>query len=107
MPKTFHLISIFPEVFESYFGVGVLGRAQKKGLIQIKCYDLRDFAHDKHRSVDDTPYGGGPGMVMKVEPIFECVQKIKNDISQSREELKKEKKGKGKFQEKTTAGKQK
>lgn len=93
MPKTFHLISIFPEVFESYFGVGVLGRAQKKGLIQIKCYDLRDFAHDKHRSVDDTPYGGGPGMVMKIEPIFDCVQKIKNDISQSiqsEKEIKKE-----------------
>ncbi len=107
MPKTFHLISIFPEVFESYFGVGVLGRAQKKGLIQIKCYDLRDFAHDKHRSVDDTPYGGGPGMVMKVEPIFECVQKIKNDISQSREELKKEKKGKGKVPRKNNRRKTK
>jgi len=77
----FHLISIFPEVFKFYFQVGVLGRAQKKKLLKINLYNLRDFTKDKHRTVDDTPYGGGPGMVMKVEPIFECVQKIKADIA--------------------------
>ncbi len=90
MPITFHLVSIFPKVFDSYFKMGVLGRAQKKGLVKIKQYNLRDFTYDKHQSVDDSPYGGGPGMVMKVEPIFKCVQKIKNDIFQSEKQFKKD-----------------
>jgi tRNA (guanine37-N1)-methyltransferase len=74
---TFHIITIFPDIFESYFSESIIGRAQKEGLIDIEIYNLRDYAEDKHKTVDDTPYGGGAGMVMKVEPIFKAVQDIK------------------------------
>ncbi len=74
---TFHIITIFPEIFNSYFKEGVLRRAQLKKKIKIKIYNLRDFTEDKHRTVDDRPFGGGPGMVLKVEPILKAVNKIK------------------------------
>lgn len=74
---TFHIITIFPEIFDSYFSESIIGRAQKEGLIDIKIYNLRDYTKDKHKTVDDTPYGGGAGMVMKVEPIFAAVENIK------------------------------
>ena len=77
---TFHIITIFPEVFSQYFSVGVLGRGKKKGVVDFKIYDLRDFALDKHRKVDDAPFGGGPGMVLKIEPIFRALEKIKTDL---------------------------
>ena len=77
---TFHLVSIFPEVFPAYFVAGVLGRGQKKGKLDFRFYDLREFAQNKHRKVDDTPFGGGPGMVLKIEPIFEVLKKIKKDL---------------------------
>lgn len=69
----FDIVSIFPESFHSYFSSSILARAQKKGLIDIRLYNLRDFAVDKRRTVDDKPYGGGPGMIFKVEPIFKAV----------------------------------
>lgn len=74
----FDIITIFPRIFDSYFSESIVGRAQKGGLIGIKIRNLRDWAKDKHKTVDDTPYGGGPGMVMKVEPIYKCVNSIKN-----------------------------
>lgn len=77
---TFHIISIFPEAFESYFGVGVISRAIKEKKIKLELYNLRDFTKDKHKKVDDAPYGGGPGMVMSVQPIFDCVDFIKKDL---------------------------
>lgn len=73
----FDIISLFPESFESYFGVSILKRAREKQLITIETHQLRDFAHDKHKTVDDTPYGGGAGMVLKVEPIAECLEHVK------------------------------
>ena len=73
----FDIISLFPEGFDSYFGVSMLKRASDKGLIQIVTHQLRDYAHDKHKTVDDTPYGGGAGMVLKVEPIAECIEAVK------------------------------
>ena len=73
----FNIISIFPHIFGSYFDESMVKRAQKKGLIGINIINLRDYAKDKHKTVDDTPYGGGPGMVMKVEPIYKCIQKLK------------------------------
>ena len=73
----FDIITIFPKIFDSYFGESILKRAQKKGLIEIGVHDLRQWTSDKHRSVDDSPYGGGPGMVMKVEPIFKAVAALK------------------------------
>ena len=72
----FDIISIFPESFMSYFGVSMLKRAQEDGLIEIYTHNLRDFAHDKHKTVDDTPYGGGAGMVLKVEPLVEAIETV-------------------------------
>lgn len=77
---TFHIITIFPEVFAQYFSVGVLGRGKKKELLDFKIYDLREFTLDRHKKVDDTPFGGGPGMVLKIEPIFRALEKIKKDL---------------------------
>lgn len=73
----FDIISLFPESFSSYFGVSILKRAVEKNLIDIHTHQLRDFAHDKHKTVDDTPYGGGAGMVLKVEPIDEALAHVK------------------------------
>ncbi len=73
----FDIITIFPKILDSYFKESILKRAIKSGLIEIKTHNLRDFTSDKHHKVDDTPYGGGPGMVFKVEPIVKAVAKIK------------------------------
>ena len=73
----FDIITIFPQILDSYFGESLLKKAQDKGLISIKTHNLRDFTDDKHRKVDDSPYGGGPGMVLKFEPIMKAVQKLK------------------------------
>ncbi len=75
--KQFHVITIFPAVIDSYTSESILGRAQKNNLIDVKAHDLREFATDKHRTLDDTPYGGGPGMLMKIEPIERALKKIK------------------------------
>jgi tRNA (guanine37-N1)-methyltransferase len=75
--KQFDIISIFPDMIEPYTSVSILGRAQKKKLIVIHAHDLRDWATDKHHTVDDTPYGGGAGMVMKVEPFEKAVADVK------------------------------
>jgi tRNA (guanine37-N1)-methyltransferase len=73
----FDIITIFPEIFNSYFNESIIKRAQEKKLVKIKVHNLRDFTNDKRNSVDDKPYGGGPGMVMMVEPILKAVKKIK------------------------------
>ncbi|OGH71021.1 MAG: tRNA (guanosine(37)-N1)-methyltransferase TrmD [Candidatus Magasanikbacteria bacterium RIFCSPHIGHO2_02_FULL_51_14] len=70
----FNIITIFPNLIADYCNESILGRAQKEKLISVEAIDLRDFTTDKHRTVDDTPYGGGAGMVMKVEPIFRALQ---------------------------------
>jgi tRNA (guanine37-N1)-methyltransferase len=75
----FDIITIFPNIFNSYFNESIIGRAKKNGLIQIEAHDLRDWTDDNHKSVDDRPFGGGPGMVMMVEPIYKAVKKIKDD----------------------------
>ena len=77
----FDIVTIFPEIFsskggDSYFDIGILARAQKNKLIEINVHNLRDYAQDKHKTVDDTPYGGGVGMVFKVEPIYKVLAKI-------------------------------
>lgn len=77
----FDIITIFPEVFGAYFNESILKRAQEKKLIEIKTHNLRDYTEDKHKTVDDKPFGGGAGMVMKVEPIYKAVQKLKNQKS--------------------------
>lgn len=72
----FDLFSIFPDSFTSYFQASILKRAQEAGLISITTYDIRAFSTDKHSKVDDTPYGGGAGMVMMVEPFDRALQSI-------------------------------
>ena len=72
----FDIHSIFPESFESYFQASIVRRAQEAGLITIKAHDVRAFSTDKHQKVDDTPYGGGAGMVMAVEPFDRALQSI-------------------------------
>ncbi len=79
MKAGFDIITIFPEIFSSYLGESILQRALEKHLIDIKIYNLRDFSENKHKTVDDYPYGGGPGMVMKIEPIFNAIGSIKSD----------------------------
>ena len=79
----FNIITIFPDLISDYCDESILGRAQREKIIEVKTVDLRDFTEDKHRSVDDTPYGGGAGMVMKVEPIF-CALQFVRAISKSR-----------------------
>lgn len=76
----FHIITIFPEIFSSYINESIVKRAKESKAIDIKIYNLRDYTENKHKTVDDLPYGGGPGMVLKVEPIFKCVNDIKNKI---------------------------
>jgi tRNA (guanine37-N1)-methyltransferase len=73
---TFHVLTIFPEFFRGPFEHGVIERAQRAGLIQIKVHDLRTWTLDRHRTVDDRPFGGGEGMVLKPGPIFEAVESI-------------------------------
>ncbi len=80
---TFHIITIFPKIFDSYFNESIVKRARKNKLVEVKIHNLRDFASDKHRTTDDTPYGGGAGMVMKIEPIYRCLEKIKSEIQKS------------------------
>ncbi len=78
---TFHIITIFPKIFTSYFHESIIKRAQDKKLIKIKIYNLRDWTTDKHKSVDDAPFGGGAGMLMKIEPLYLAIKNIKTTIN--------------------------
>ncbi len=73
----FHILTLFPEFFDSPFKVSLLGKAIKDGLVQTRFYQLRDFAEGKHKIVDDRPFGGGPGMILKPEPLFKALEYIK------------------------------
>jgi tRNA (guanine37-N1)-methyltransferase len=75
----FNVITIFPDIFDCYFQKSIVKRAQEKNLAQINVHNLRDFTEDKHRVVDEPPYGGGPGMVLKVEPIYKAVEAVKSE----------------------------
>ena len=74
----FDIITIFPKIFDSYFNESIIKRAQQKNLVKINVHDLRDYTFDKHKTVDDRPYGGGSGMVLMVEPIKKAVKDIKS-----------------------------
>jgi tRNA (guanine37-N1)-methyltransferase len=76
----FHIITIFPDIFSSYFNQSIIKRAQMSGIIKIKIYNLRDWTEDKHKTVDDAPYGGGAGMVIKIEPLYRSIMDIKERI---------------------------
>lgn len=85
----FDIVTIFPEALRPYLDASILGRAQEKKLIKTNLVDLRDFSADRHHKVDDRAYGGGPGMVLKIEPIYKAVKFLKS------------KAGKGKIKSKT------
>lgn len=70
------IITIFPSAFDSVFNFSIIKRAQSKGLAEIHLHNLRDYSVDKHRKVDDYPFGGGAGMVMMIEPIYRCIQSL-------------------------------
>ncbi|WP_444941115.1 tRNA (guanosine(37)-N1)-methyltransferase TrmD [Microbulbifer sp. ZKSA004] len=74
MTKRIALVSIFPEMFAALTEYGVSGRAVKDGLLEVRCWNPRDFTSDRHRTVDDRPYGGGPGMVMLAEPLYQALE---------------------------------
>jgi len=73
----FDVVTIFPAMFGPVFQHGVIGRAVERGIIEVLAHDLRDHTHDRHRQVDDMPFGGGPGMVMKPEPVIEAVEALR------------------------------
>jgi len=73
----FKIISIFPDIFNSYLEDSIIKRAIERKIVKIEKYNLRDWTSDKHRTVDDTPYGGGAGMLMKIEPLYKALKDIK------------------------------
>jgi tRNA (guanine37-N1)-methyltransferase len=80
----FDVVTLFPELFRVVSELGVTGRALGRGIAELRLWNPRDFTHDLHRTVDDRPYGGGPGMVMKVEPLRDAIQAARAQVPQSR-----------------------
>ena len=80
----FDIVSIFPGMFEYPFGDSIIQRAREEGLLDLRVHDLRDYSLNKHRKVDDTPFGGGVGMVMNVEPIARVITAIKKEVPETR-----------------------
>ena len=74
---TINVVTLFPEVFEGPLRVSILGRAAERGVVRYRVVQLRDYTHDRHKTVDDSPYGGGAGMVLKPEPFFEAVEDLR------------------------------
>ncbi len=75
------ILTLFPEMFASVFDHGVIGRARERGIVEVGIHDIRDYAHDRHRTVDDHAFGGGPGMVMKPEPLAEAINVVRQAAS--------------------------
>ncbi len=73
----FHILTIFPEMFKGFLNESILKKAQGKGVIEIQIHDIRDYSTNKHKKVDDTPYGGGAGMVFTPQPLFDCIEAVK------------------------------
>lgn len=73
----FGMVTLFPEMFRAVTGFGITGRAVERDLVRLECWNPRDFTHDRHRTVDDSPYGGGPGMVLKAEPVLAAIRAAK------------------------------
>ena len=80
----FDIVSIFPGMFESPFGDSIIQRAREEGLLDIRVHDLRDYSLNKHKKVDDAPFGGGVGMVMNVEPIARAITAVKKEVPETR-----------------------
>ena len=76
MTMRIDIITLFPELCEAVMGESIVGRARKKGAIEVYCHQLREYTYDKHNRVDDTPYGGGMGMLLMAEPIADCFEHV-------------------------------
>lgn len=75
-------MTLFPELVSTVLGESIIGRAQKNELIELRCYNIRDYSLDKHRKTDDTPFGGGMGMVMTCQPIFDCFDAVSKNVKE-------------------------
>ncbi len=75
-----NVLTLFPQMFEGLLSCSIINRARERGLVDISLHDIRAYTHDKHHTVDDYPYGGGAGMVLKPEPVFEAVESIKAEV---------------------------
>ena len=80
----FEILTIFPNIFDSYLNESLIKRGIKNGIIKISAHDIREYSKDRHNKVDDKPYGGGPGMVLSVEPIYRAVSSIKYQVSRKK-----------------------
>jgi tRNA (guanine37-N1)-methyltransferase len=76
------VLTLFPEMFGDYLGQSILKLAIERGLVDVRLHNIRDWAHDRHQAVDDRPFGGGPGMLLKVAPVVECVEAVQSQQSQ-------------------------
>ncbi|MCL2213099.1 MAG: tRNA (guanosine(37)-N1)-methyltransferase TrmD [Oscillospiraceae bacterium] len=79
----FHILTLFPDLITTICGTSIIGRAQEAGHLAVTAHNIRDYTADKHRRVDDTPYGGGEGMLLSVQPIYDCHRAIIDSINQS------------------------
>ena len=77
---SFDVMTLFPDMVVGVLSESIIGRAQSAGIIEVKCHNIRDYSKDKHRKTDDTPYGGGMGMVMTCQPIYDCYREIRDEI---------------------------
>lgn len=80
------IITVLPELFGGFFTESIIGRAQEKGLVEIHVHNLRDYTKDKHRRVDDYPFGGGSGMIMQIQPIADCIASLQEKLREERGE---------------------
>jgi len=87
-PIHFHIVTLFPESIRTYLESSIIGRAQKRKLVNISFYQMRDFNKDKHKRVDDRPYAGGPGMVLRAEPVVNAVLHVKKKIARGKSKQK-------------------
>ena len=78
----FDVMTLFPDMVMNVLGESIIGRAQKSGILEIHAHNIRDYSKDKHRKTDDTPFGGGVGMVMTCQPIYDCYLDIKSSIAE-------------------------
>ncbi len=81
------ILTLFPEMCESVLNESIIGRAQKSGKVEILCHNIREFAGNKHNRVDDAPYGGGKGMVMQAEPIYNCYKSLYDEATEQKPHL--------------------
>lgn len=81
-PYRFDILTLFPEIFDGYLGESILKLAQERGLVEIRRWNIRDWTQDKHQKVDDRPFGGGPGMIIAPQPVFDAVEAVQNNASE-------------------------